>query len=135
MSTINLFEPLIWAFLITTLVFMVILLYLIHFVWKSCVFINLLWLIFETLLQQSTSCVTTINVLSFEILYTFWLIFSLIFSIIFGNCIYSRMMSPSKLNSIDTIEKLAHEKLQGHITVSSYGQGSVYKLMRVMREI
>ena len=82
-------------------------------------------------MNQSNDILKMPRVLSFKLLYIFWLTFSLIFSIILGDCIYSQLVLPRKFVSIESIEELAHEKLKGHIIVSAYFDGSIYNSIKV----
>ena len=110
------FEPKVWFILFFTLIFLVCLIWIISTNNQDLSKAHLCWNVFEIFFRQS------INRFRFEtfplkVIFSCWLIFSFEITSFYSNTLYSSMIVPAPLETIETIEDLRMALIKKDITL------------------
>ena len=110
------FEPSIWVSIISSLIILLIVILLDKIQYKSNKHLNYIWNVIEVVLNQNlnlkTPCTNQILIVFYS-----WVLSCFYLRLFYSNCIYTLMVLPNKVDTIDSIFDLYQAQIMDKITV------------------
>ena len=125
------FQSEVWFLLLFTLTFVVIFIWVISRNDQDLSKIHLCWNVFEIFFSQSIYRFR-VKTLSLKIIFSCWLIFSLVVTLFYSNTLYTSMIIPARLKTIETLHDLLTALTKKEINLDIFNNTSHLAMIQVL---